>query len=72
MTDTTTTYVPSQEYVDLLRRRREAAERLGVTREIRAAVIRSKSWIPSTGPNEFVDRNPDPHETRFSVRGAPH
>jgi hypothetical protein len=68
MTDTTPTYSPSPEYLDLIRRRREAAARLGITPQQRETIRRSKAWTPSTGANEFVDRNPDPHEKRFEVR----
>ena len=69
MTDTTKTYSPSPEYLDLLRRRREAAKRLGITPQQRETIRRSKS--PSTGTNEFVDRPADPHEKRFDVRSPP-
>jgi len=69
MTDTTKTYSPSPEYLDLLRRRREAAKRLGITPQQRETIRRSKCCTPSTGPNDFVDRKPDPYETRFEVRG---
>ena len=71
MTDHTTTYSPSPEYAAMIRRRREAAARLGITPQQRERIRRSKTWTPSTGSHEFVDRNPDPYETRFEVRGLP-
>jgi hypothetical protein len=64
-------YVPTPEYAAMIRRRREAAARLGITPQQRETIRRSKSWTPESGNTKFQDRKPDPYEHRFEVRGAP-
>jgi hypothetical protein len=65
-----TQFTHSPEYLELIARRKAASARLGVTPAIRDAIRRSKCWNHSTGNTEFVDRQPDPYEQRFAVRGV--
>jgi len=61
------TYTPLKELVELRRRRREVALRLGVTSGMREKIIKARTpYI-----DEFADRSPDPTMTRLAVKVVP-
>jgi hypothetical protein len=67
---TDNSYASSEAYLQMIRRRREAASRLGVTPEIRNA-IRKPVKLSKRVADEmcFVDRPADPYGNRVSTKG---
>jgi hypothetical protein len=63
----TATYTPGVEYQQLIRRRRDVAQRLGVTPTMRGQIVKSRTPYR----DEFADRAPDPMMSRLATKGIP-